>query len=131
MRRSKYFSKLLQYTTVSCKLSSFLFSSVWINSWLPNEPSMPHEGWRNSGLGRTGGVYSMDFYTEFKSISIKFWLCLCDAFSICYLNSSMNFVYKLPQAEIFKLETCDTGGSRTIATALSSLNFYIFNISKF
>lgn len=46
--------------------------SVWINSWLPNEPSMPREGWKNSGLGRTGGSFSMDFYTEIKSISIKF-----------------------------------------------------------
>ncbi|KAL9972185.1 hypothetical protein ACROYT_G018442 [Oculina patagonica] len=46
--------------------------SVWINSWLPNEPSMPCEGWKHSGLGRTGGIYSMDFYTELKTISIKF-----------------------------------------------------------
>lgn len=49
-----------------------IFSSVWINSWLPNDPSMPHEGWKNSGLGRSGGGYSMDFYTKIKTVSIKF-----------------------------------------------------------
>jgi len=46
--------------------------SVWINSWLPNDPVMPHEGWKQSGLGRTGGRYSLDFYTEIKTVSIKF-----------------------------------------------------------
>ncbi|PFX31290.1 aldehyde dehydrogenase family 8 member A1-like isoform X1 [Stylophora pistillata] len=46
--------------------------SVWINSWLPNEPNMPHESWKQSGLGRTGGAYSIDFYTELKTVSIKF-----------------------------------------------------------
>ncbi|XP_074620030.1 2-aminomuconic semialdehyde dehydrogenase-like isoform X1 [Acropora palmata] len=45
--------------------------SVWINSWLPNNPSMPYEGWKSSGLGRTGGAYSMDFYTEIKTVHVK------------------------------------------------------------
>lgn len=45
--------------------------SVWINSWLPNDPSMPYEGWKSSGLGRTGGAYSMDFYTEIKTVHVK------------------------------------------------------------
>lgn len=54
--------------------TSFLFhylSSVWINSWLPNNPSMPSDGWKHSGPGRTGGLYSMDFYTELKTVNIR------------------------------------------------------------
>lgn len=47
------------------------FGSVWINSWLPNNPSMPSDGWKHSGPGRTGGLYSMDFYTELKTVNIK------------------------------------------------------------
>lgn len=73
---TKFFCFTMKKISIPCthvNLFDFvLFSSVWINSWLPNEPNMPHESWKQSGLGRTGGAYSIDFYTELKTVSITF-----------------------------------------------------------
>ena len=43
---------------------------VWINSDNVRNPTMPFGGIRASGIGRDGGDYSFDFYTETKNICI-------------------------------------------------------------
>ncbi|KAI8869037.1 aldehyde dehydrogenase [Ramicandelaber brevisporus] len=44
--------------------------TVWCNCWLIRELSMPFGGMKNSGVGREGGAYSVDFYTEAKAICL-------------------------------------------------------------
>ncbi len=45
---------------------------VWINTWLLRDLRTPFGGARNSGMGREGGWYAMDFYTEPKNICIDY-----------------------------------------------------------
>ncbi|KAF0442326.1 aldehyde dehydrogenase [Gigaspora margarita] len=46
--------------------------TVWVNCWLWRDLSMPFGGTKKSGVGREGGEYSMEFYTEQKTV------CLAD-----------------------------------------------------
>jgi len=43
-------------------------ATVWINCWLVRDLRVPFGGVKNSGLGREGGDYSVDFYTEYQTI---------------------------------------------------------------
>lgn len=43
---------------------------VWINSWMVRDLRAPFGGWKNSGLGREGGFYSLKFFSEVKNILI-------------------------------------------------------------
>ncbi len=44
---------------------------VWINSWFLRDLRTSFGGAKHSGIGREGGVHSLDFYTESKNICIK------------------------------------------------------------
>ncbi|MEY4065873.1 MAG: hypothetical protein RIR26_2081 [Pseudomonadota bacterium] len=44
---------------------------VWINSWLARDLRVPFGGTKASGLGREGGDWSYDFYTETKDVCIR------------------------------------------------------------
>lgn len=44
---------------------------VWVNTWFLRDLRTPFGGVKNSGIGREGGIYSLDFYTELKNICIK------------------------------------------------------------
>lgn len=46
--------------------------TVWINSWMQRDLRVPFGGVKDSGVGREGGSFSMDFYTEWKTISVNF-----------------------------------------------------------
>lgn len=43
----------------------------WINSWFLRDLRTPFGGSKQSGIGREGGTYSMDFYTEISNICVK------------------------------------------------------------
>lgn len=45
---------------------------VWVNTWLLRDLRTPFGGVKNSGVGREGGWYAMDFFTEEKNITIPF-----------------------------------------------------------
>jgi aminomuconate-semialdehyde/2-hydroxymuconate-6-semialdehyde dehydrogenase len=45
--------------------------TVWINSWLMRDLRVPFGGMKHSGLGREGGKYSIDFYTEATTVVVK------------------------------------------------------------
>jgi aminomuconate-semialdehyde/2-hydroxymuconate-6-semialdehyde dehydrogenase len=45
---------------------------VWINTWLVRDLRAPFGGSRSSGVGREGGEYAVDFYSEVKSICSKY-----------------------------------------------------------
>ncbi len=43
----------------------------WINSWFLRDLRTPFGGSRQSGLGREGGVHSLEFYTELRNVCVK------------------------------------------------------------
>jgi aminomuconate-semialdehyde/2-hydroxymuconate-6-semialdehyde dehydrogenase len=43
----------------------------WINSWFLRDLRTPFGGSKASGIGREGGVYSLEFYTELRNVCVK------------------------------------------------------------
>jgi len=46
--------------------------TVWVNCWLIRDLRSPFGGVKHSGLGRASGEDSIDFYTERKTICMKY-----------------------------------------------------------
>ena len=44
---------------------------VWVNTWLHRDLRVPFGGVKNSGVGREGGEYSLNFFSELCNICIK------------------------------------------------------------
>ncbi|KAL9647008.1 hypothetical protein ABK040_013862 [Willaertia magna] len=44
---------------------------VWVNTWLLRDLRTPFGGVKDSGVGREGGEYSLEFYSEDKNICIQ------------------------------------------------------------
>lgn len=45
--------------------------TVWINCWLLRDLRVPFGGMKESGVGREGGIDSLNFFTEAKNICVK------------------------------------------------------------
>ena len=43
----------------------------WVNSWFLRDLRTPFGGMKQSGVGREGGHYSLEFYTELKNVCLK------------------------------------------------------------
>ena len=46
--------------------------TVWVNSWMYRNLRAPLGGMKGSGLGREGGDYSLNFFTETQNVSIQY-----------------------------------------------------------
>jgi aminomuconate-semialdehyde/2-hydroxymuconate-6-semialdehyde dehydrogenase len=44
---------------------------TWVNSWFLRDLRTPFGGSKQSGIGREGGVHSMEFYSELRNVCIK------------------------------------------------------------
>ena len=44
---------------------------TWVNSWFLRDLRTPFGGTKQSGIGREGGVHSLEFYTEMRNVCIK------------------------------------------------------------
>ena len=44
---------------------------VWVNCWLQRDLRTPFGGIKDSGVGREGGKYSLEFYSEYRNICIN------------------------------------------------------------
>jgi aminomuconate-semialdehyde/2-hydroxymuconate-6-semialdehyde dehydrogenase len=44
---------------------------VWVNTWFLRDLRTPFGGTGRSGIGREGGVHSIEFYSELKNVCIK------------------------------------------------------------
>ena len=44
---------------------------AWVNSWFLRDLRTPFGGAKHSGIGREGGVHSLEFYTELKNVCVK------------------------------------------------------------
>jgi betaine-aldehyde dehydrogenase/5-carboxymethyl-2-hydroxymuconic-semialdehyde dehydrogenase len=45
--------------------------TVWVNSFLVRDLTAPFGGMGHSGIGREGGDYALDFYSDLKTLQIK------------------------------------------------------------
>lgn len=45
---------------------------VWVNCWFARDLRTPFGGQKQSGIGREGGRYSLDFFSDAKTISYKY-----------------------------------------------------------
>ncbi|HEV7921238.1 MAG TPA: aldehyde dehydrogenase [Thermoanaerobaculia bacterium] len=45
--------------------------TVWINCWLLRDLRVPFGGMKESGVGREGGLASLEFFTEAKNVCVK------------------------------------------------------------
>jgi|SRR5690625_170677 len=45
---------------------------VWVNTWLNRDLRTPFGGIKESGMGREGGKYALEFFTEPKNICIQY-----------------------------------------------------------
>lgn len=43
----------------------------WVNSWFLRDLRTPFGGSKESGIGREGGVHSLEFYTELRNVCVK------------------------------------------------------------
>jgi len=44
---------------------------TWVNSWFLRDLRTPFGGSKQSGIGREGGIHSMEFYTELRNVCVK------------------------------------------------------------
>ena len=44
---------------------------VWVNCWLVRDLRVPFGGMKDSGVGREGGKWSLDFYSEPRNVCVK------------------------------------------------------------
>ncbi|MDA1357626.1 MAG: aldehyde dehydrogenase family protein, partial [Proteobacteria bacterium] len=53
---------------VSARMESGL---TWVNCWFLRDLRTPFGGAKQSGIGREGGVHSLEFYTELRNVCVK------------------------------------------------------------
>ncbi|OCT10739.1 5-carboxymethyl-2-hydroxymuconate semialdehyde dehydrogenase [Paenibacillus pectinilyticus] len=46
--------------------------TTWVNTWFLRDPRTPYGGEKQSGIGRQGGMFSLDFYSEVSTICVKY-----------------------------------------------------------
>ncbi len=51
--------------------SQVVAGTVWVNCFFVRDLAAPFGGSRDSGIGREGGSWSFDFYTDIKNVSIR------------------------------------------------------------
>ena len=44
---------------------------VWVNTWLLRDLRVPFGGMKDSGVGREGGRYSLEFFSESRNVCVK------------------------------------------------------------
>jgi aminomuconate-semialdehyde/2-hydroxymuconate-6-semialdehyde dehydrogenase len=45
--------------------------TIWINCWFVRDLRAPFGGFKKSGIGREGGKYSLEFFTEAKNVCVS------------------------------------------------------------
>ena len=62
-------SDLKRANRMALKLDSGI---VWINCWLVRDLRTPFGGMKESGVGREGGNYALNFFTETTNVCISY-----------------------------------------------------------
>lgn len=45
--------------------------TIWVNSWFLRDLRVAFGGSKQSGIGREGGIHSLEFYTELKNVCVR------------------------------------------------------------
>jgi aminomuconate-semialdehyde/2-hydroxymuconate-6-semialdehyde dehydrogenase len=45
---------------------------TWVNTWFLRDPRTPYGGMKESGIGRQGGLFGIDFYSEQSTVCLKY-----------------------------------------------------------
>ena len=45
---------------------------TWVNTWFMRDPRTPYGGVKESGIGRQGGAWAVDFYSEQSTVCMKY-----------------------------------------------------------
>ena len=53
--------------------SRLVAGTVWVNCFFVRDLNAPFGGSRNSGIGREGGIWSFDFYSDVKNVCVAPW----------------------------------------------------------
>ena len=53
--------------------ATLVAGTVWVNSFYVRDLRAPFGGSRNSGIGREGGIWSFDFYSDVKNVCMAPW----------------------------------------------------------
>jgi aminomuconate-semialdehyde/2-hydroxymuconate-6-semialdehyde dehydrogenase len=53
--------------------AALVAGTVWVNCFYVRDLRAPFGGSRNSGIGREGGTWSFDFYSDVKNVCIAPW----------------------------------------------------------
>ena len=51
--------------------SAVVAGTVWVNCFFIRELGAPFGGSKHSGIGREGGTWSFDFYSDIKNIAVR------------------------------------------------------------
>jgi acyl-CoA reductase-like NAD-dependent aldehyde dehydrogenase len=51
--------------------SEVVAGTIWVNCFFIRDLAAPFGGSRDSGIGREGGSWSFDFYSDIKNISVR------------------------------------------------------------
>ena len=46
--------------------------TIWVNTWMLRDLRVPFGGMKASGMGREGGMHSLDFFSDIKNVCVKF-----------------------------------------------------------
>jgi aminomuconate-semialdehyde/2-hydroxymuconate-6-semialdehyde dehydrogenase len=44
---------------------------VWVNTWLLRDLRVPFGGMKESGVGREGGAWSLEFFSEARNVCVS------------------------------------------------------------
>jgi aminomuconate-semialdehyde/2-hydroxymuconate-6-semialdehyde dehydrogenase len=58
-------------TLLTCRVAAKIDSGLlWVNTWLHRDLRTAFGGVKDSGVGREGGKYSLEFYSEYKNVCV-------------------------------------------------------------
>ncbi|SPQ99721.1 unnamed protein product (mitochondrion) [Plasmodiophora brassicae] len=66
-------TKLCKSTTLAHRVTRRMHTGmVWVNTWLKRDLRVPFGGIKDSGIGKEGGMRSLEFFSEMKNICIQY-----------------------------------------------------------
>ena len=46
--------------------------TIWVNCWMVRDLRVPFGGMKASGVGREGGAWSLEFFSEARNVCVRF-----------------------------------------------------------
>ena len=73
MSEKQFFGHITENLSRAHRVSSALKAgTVWVNCFFIRDLRTPFGGSKQSGIGREGGLHSLEFYTELRNVMVKY-----------------------------------------------------------